>query len=136
MPMERAPQGAITDAVIATINAIPNVMVGDATDPDCEKPYAVIHTVSGPRYSGPMDNTEIGSTWLGQLIIALQQLLAETEPQVVIGQLQEELPEFLDIRPLLIDLLAFIETKAPEPEVRDAAEVLGGRLKNLRVLGQ
>ena len=82
------------------------------------------------------DSTEIGPTWLGRLIIGLQQLLAETEPQVVISQLQEDLPEFLDIRPLLIDMLAFIERKAPEPEVRDAAEVLGGRLKNLRALGQ
>jgi len=82
------------------------------------------------------DSTEIGPTWLGRLIIGLQQLLAETEPQVVIGQLQEDLPDFLDIRPLLIDMLAFIERKAPEPEVRDAAEVLGGRLKNLRALGQ
>jgi hypothetical protein len=82
------------------------------------------------------DSTEIGPTWLGRLIIGLQQLLAETEPQVVIGQLQEDLPDFLDIRPLLIDMLAFIERKAPEPEVRDAAEVLRGRLKNLRALGQ
>ncbi len=82
------------------------------------------------------DSTEIGPTWLGRLIIGLQQLLAETEPQVVIGQLQEDLPEFLDIRPLLIDMLAFIECKAPEPEVRDVAEVLRGRLKNLRALGQ
>ena len=73
------------------------------------------------------DSTEIGSTWLGRLIIALQQLLADTEPQVVLGQLQEELPEFLDIRSLLIDLLAFIEVKVPESAVRDAAEVLGGR---------
>ena len=82
------------------------------------------------------DSTEIGPTWLGRLIIGLQQLLAETEPQVVIGQLQEDLPEFLDIRPILIDMLAFIERKAPEPEARDAAEILGGRLKNLRALGQ
>jgi len=82
------------------------------------------------------DSTEISPTWLGRLIIGLQQLLAETEPQVVIGQLQEDLPDFLDIRPLLIDMLAFIERKAPEPEVRDAAEVLRGRLKNLRALGQ
>jgi len=82
------------------------------------------------------DSTEIGPTWLGRLIIGLQQLLAETEPQVVIGQLQEDLPEFLDLRPILIDMLAFIERKAPESEVRDTAEVLGGRLKNLRALGQ
>ena len=82
------------------------------------------------------DSTEIGPTWLGRLIIGLQQLLAETEPAVVVGQIQEDLPDFLEIRPLLIDMLSFIERKAPEEEVRDAAEVLGGRLKNLRAFSQ
>ncbi|MGP6089790.1 anti-phage-associated DUF1156 domain-containing protein [Antarctobacter jejuensis] len=82
------------------------------------------------------DSTEIGPTWLGRLIIGLQQLLAETEPAVVVGQIQEDLPDFLEIRPLLIDMLSFIERKAPEQEVRDAAEVLGGRLKNLRAFNQ
>ena len=82
------------------------------------------------------DSTEIGPTWLGRLIIGLQQLLAETEPAVVVGQIQEDLPDFLEIRPLLIDMLSFIERKAPEQEVRDAAEVLGGRLKNLRAFSQ
>lgn len=82
------------------------------------------------------ESTEIGPTWLGRLIIGLQQLLAETEPAVVVGQIQEDLPDFLEIRPLLIDMLLFIERKAPEQEVRDAAEVLGGRLKNLRAFSQ
>jgi putative DNA methylase len=45
------------------------------------------------------DSTEIGPTWLGRLIIGLQQLLAETEPAVVVGQIQEDLPDFLEIRP-------------------------------------
>lgn len=82
------------------------------------------------------DSTEIGPTWLGQLIIGLQQLLAEVEPQVVIGQIQAELPEFMEARPLLIDMLAFVERKASQPDVRTAAEVLGARMKNLRALGQ
>jgi putative DNA methylase len=82
------------------------------------------------------DSTEIGPTWLGQLIIGLQQLLAEAEPQVVIGQIQADLPEFMEARPLLIDMLAFIERKAAQKEVRDVAEVLGARMKNLRALGQ
>lgn len=82
------------------------------------------------------DSTEIGPTWLGQLIIGLQQLLAETEPTVVVGQIQEGLPDFLEIRRPLIDMLSFIERKAPEKEVRDAAEVLSGRLKNLRAFSQ
>ena len=82
------------------------------------------------------DNTEIGPTWFGRLIIGLQQLLREVEPSVVVGQMQEDLPEFLEVRPLLIDMLSFIERKAPKQEERDAAEILGGRIKNLRALNQ
>lgn len=82
------------------------------------------------------ESMEIGATWLGRLIIGLQQLLGEVEPQTVISQLQAEMPDFIEIRPLLIDTLAFIERKAPEPEVRHVAEVLGARLRNLRALGQ
>ena len=82
------------------------------------------------------ESTEIGATWLGYLITGLQQVLTETEPQVVIRQLQAELPDFMEIRPLLIDILGFIDRMAPEDEVRQAAEVLGARLRNLRALGQ
>lgn len=82
------------------------------------------------------DSTELGATWLGRLIIGLQQLLADAEPQVVISQLQTELPDFMEVRPVLIDQLQFIHLKAPEPEVRTAAEVLANRLRNMRALGQ
>lgn len=82
------------------------------------------------------DSTEIGPTWLGHLITGLQQLLAEVEPQAVIQQFQQDLPDFMEVRPLLIDMLEFMERKAPEAMVREAAEVLGARLKNLRALGQ
>ena len=78
------------------------------------------------------DATEIGVTRLGQLIIALQQLLKDTEAQVIVEQLRGEMADFLEVRSLLVDMLAFIERKAPESEVRSAAEVLGARLKNLR----
>ncbi|MFZ1643155.1 MAG: anti-phage-associated DUF1156 domain-containing protein [Candidatus Contendobacter sp.] len=81
------------------------------------------------------DSTELGATRLGRLIIALQQMLAETEPQTIISQLQAEMADFLEVRPILIDLLACIERKTPEPEVRPAAEVLGARIKNLRFGG-
>ena len=81
------------------------------------------------------ESNEIGSTWLGQLIIGLQQLLAEAEPQTVISHLQEELPDFMEIRLVLIDMLKFIENKAPEQTTRDVAEVLGARLRNMRALG-
>lgn len=82
------------------------------------------------------DGTEIGPTWLGHLIIGLQQLLAEIEPQAVIQQFQQDMPDFMEVRPLLIDMLGLMERKAPEATVREAAEVLGARLKNLRALGQ
>lgn len=78
------------------------------------------------------DATEIGATRLGRLVIALQQLLKDTEPQVIVDQLRGEMADFLEVRPLLVDMLAFIERKSPEPEVRAAAEVLRARLKNLR----
>ncbi|WP_153306725.1 hypothetical protein [Desulfonatronum thioautotrophicum] len=45
-------------------------------------------------------------------------------------------PDFLGARPVLIDILSFLEHKAPEPDARSAAEILGARLKNLRALGQ
>ncbi|MGR7919551.1 anti-phage-associated DUF1156 domain-containing protein [Zobellella denitrificans] len=82
------------------------------------------------------DSTEIGATWLGHLIIGMQQILDEKEPQSVISQLQADLPDFMEVRPMLIEILAFIEHKAPEKTTRDAAEVLGARLKNMRALGQ
>jgi adenine-specific DNA methylase len=78
------------------------------------------------------DATEIGVTRLGRLIIALQQMLKDTEAQVIVEQLRAEMADFLEARSLLVDMLAFIERKAPESEVRSAAEVLGARLKNLR----
>ena len=78
------------------------------------------------------DATEIGVTRLGQLIIALQQLLKDTEAQVIVEQLRTEMADFLEVRPQLVDMLYFIERKAPESEVRSAAEILGARLKNLR----
>ncbi|MDO4636489.1 MAG: DUF1156 domain-containing protein [Lautropia sp.] len=81
------------------------------------------------------DATELGVTRLGQLIIALQQLLKDTETQVIVEQLRSEMTDFLEVRTLLVDVLAFIERKAAEPEVRSAAEVLGARLKNLRFGG-
>ena len=54
----------------------------------------------------------------------------------MIQQFQQDLPDFMEVRPLLIDMLSFMERKAPEATVREVAEVLGARLKNLRALGQ
>lgn len=78
------------------------------------------------------DSTELGASRLGRLIIGIQQVLVEIEPQSIVRQLQVEMADFLEARPLLVDLLAFVERKAPEEQVRAGAEVLGARLKNLR----
>lgn len=78
------------------------------------------------------DTTELGPTPLGRLIIALQQLLQDKDPKGVVEQLKLDLPDFLELRPRLIDLLDFLHRKSRETAVRAAAEVLAARLKNLR----
>lgn len=82
------------------------------------------------------DSTEIGPTSLGRLIIALQQLIAEIEPQAVIRQLQLDLVDFMELRPVLIDLVKFIARKSNEIPIQEASEVLAGRLHNMRLLSQ
>jgi len=79
------------------------------------------------------ESTEIGPTWLGHLIIAIQQLLAEVEPQSVIKTLMEDLPDYLEIRPKLIDLARFLENKSSSETVRSAAEVLASRMQTQRL---
>lgn len=79
------------------------------------------------------ESTELGASRLGRVIVALQQLLKDTEPQVIVGQLQAEMPDFLEVRGMLADILTFLEHKVPEPDVRARAEVLAARLKNLRL---
>ncbi|MEN8129906.1 MAG: anti-phage-associated DUF1156 domain-containing protein [Pseudomonadota bacterium] len=82
------------------------------------------------------DSTEFGATWLGRLTIGLQQLLTDTEPQIVVSQLQAELPDFMEIRLVLIDILHFMQNKSPDEAVRGVSEILANRLQNQRALGQ
>jgi adenine-specific DNA methylase len=79
------------------------------------------------------ESTEIGPTWLGHLIIAIQQLLAEVEPQSVVKTLMEDLPDYLEIRPKLIDLARLLEKKSRSEKVRSAAEVLASRMQTQRL---
>lgn len=78
------------------------------------------------------DSTELGASRLGQLFVQIQQLLADIEPKTVVSYLQETMPDFFEVRPLLVDLLSFIEVKVPDQNVRDKAEILAARLKNMR----
>jgi putative DNA methylase len=76
--------------------------------------------------------TELGRSRLGRLILGLQQMLRETEARVVVEQFKREMDDFLDVRLLLAEVSAFLARKSPEQPVREAAEVLAARLKNLR----
>jgi putative DNA methylase len=76
--------------------------------------------------------TELGRSRLGRLILGLQQMLRETEARVVVEQFKREMDDFLDVRLLLAEMSAFLARKSPEQPVREAAEVLAARLKNLR----
>jgi hypothetical protein len=49
-----------------------------------------------------------------------------------VEQFKREMDDFLDVRLLLAEVLAFLARKSPEHPVREAAEVLAARLKNLR----
>ena len=79
------------------------------------------------------DSTEIGPTYLGKLIIALQQLLQDKEPQTVIDYLHSDIANFLEARPMLIDITEFIAAKTRESKVRDEAEILVARMRNQRL---
>jgi adenine-specific DNA methylase len=82
------------------------------------------------------ESTEIGVTKLGRLIIALQQLSKDTDPQIVVKQLQEDLPDFIESRPVLIDLIEFIANKSKQERICEVAEILASRIRNQRALGQ
>ncbi len=79
------------------------------------------------------DHTEIGPTPLGALIVAIQEFLADKEPEVVMANLRDAVPDYLHRRPLLIDMAAFIAAKARGPEIRRAAEAIASRLRNQRL---
>ena len=82
------------------------------------------------------DNTELGTTWLGRLMIGIQQLREEVDPQVVVKLISEDLPDLLAIRQHLVTMLRFMQVKLASEESRDAAELLADRLQTLRALGQ
>jgi putative DNA methylase len=79
------------------------------------------------------DRTEIGPTPLGALIIAIQEFLAEKEPAVVMANLRDALVDYLDKRPVLMDMADFIAAKARGPEIRRAAEAIASRIRNQRL---
>jgi len=79
------------------------------------------------------DRTEIGPTPLGALIVAIQEFLAEKEPEVVMANLRDAVPDYLGLRPKLVDMTRFIAAKARQPDTRRAAEAIASRMRNQRL---
>ena len=79
------------------------------------------------------DRTELGATPLAALVIAVQEFLADKDPEVVMANLRDAIPDYLHRRPLLIDMTAFIAAKARGPEIRRAAEAIASRMRNQRL---
>ena len=83
------------------------------------------------------ETSELGESLIGKLIVALQQLsTTTTEPEYVTIHLRNSVPDFILVRNDLINILEFIEVKSPESEIREAATILKGQLRNLRILNQ
>ena len=80
-----------------------------------------------------LESSEFGKTKLGRLVLAMRQLLGGAEPGAVAAQLQNDMPDFLTARAQLAEMLSFVERRAAEKEVRDCAEILGARLRNMRL---
>ena len=79
------------------------------------------------------DRTEIGPTPLGTLIIAIQEFLAEKDPEVVMANLRDTLMDYLHQRPMLMDMADFIAAKSRVAEVRRAAEAIASRIRHQRL---
>ena len=79
------------------------------------------------------DSSEIGPTYLGKLIIALQQLLQEQDPQGVLDYLNADVADFMAARPVLVDMVNFIAANSPSIKVQAVAELLLARLRNQRL---
>ncbi|MCF8004969.1 MAG: DUF1156 domain-containing protein [Chromatiaceae bacterium] len=98
------------------------------------KPNAArLKTVTEFKPRDLTERTEIGSTPLGALIIAIQEFLADKEPEVVMANLRDAVTDYLGLRPKLIDMASFIAANARQAETRRAAEAIAGRMRNQRL---
>jgi len=98
------------------------------------KPNAArLKTVTELKPRDLTERTEIGPTPLGALIIALQEFLADKEPEAVMANLRDAVTDYLGLRPKLIDMASFIAAKARQAETRRAAEAIAGRMRNQRL---
>ena len=79
------------------------------------------------------DRTEIGPTPLGALIVAIQELLSDKEPDVVTANLREAVVDYLHVRPMLVEMANFLAAKVRVAEVRRVAEAIASRIRQERL---
>jgi putative DNA methylase len=109
------------------VDEYPAVMA--STEPNAAR----LKSVTEIRPRDLADRTELGATPLAAVFIAIQEFPAAKDPEVVMANLRDAIPDDLHRRPLLIDMTAFIAAKARGPEIRRAAEAIASRMRNQRL---
>jgi putative DNA methylase len=98
------------------------------------KPNAArLKTVTELKPRDLTDRTEIGPTPLGALIVAIQEFMAEKDPEVVMANLRDAVVDYLAKRPVLMDMADFLAAKSRAAEVRRAAEAIASRIRHQRL---
>lgn len=78
------------------------------------------------------DSGEIGPTWLGAVIVGIQQTLKEMDSKAVLGNLMEAVgsSEYGHAKPKMEAIARYLSQKCDKIEVREAAEILANQIKN------
>lgn len=78
------------------------------------------------------DNGEIGPTWLGAVVVAIQQTIQEVKPKQVLGNLanSEGVKDYAHARPNLEAIARYLSKKCSDADVRNAAEILANQIRN------
>jgi putative DNA methylase len=97
---------------------------------------------NGARLKGAKDfkprdlaGTEIGETLLGQVLVAVQELLKEKEPSAVMDNLREAIPDYFQKRPHLQAIAQFLHDKRAKGYLEEAraAEIIANRVQTERL---
>jgi putative DNA methylase len=78
------------------------------------------------------DSGEIGPTWLGAVIVGIQQTLKEMDSKAVLGNMIESVgsSEYFHAWEKLEAIARYLSEKCDKIEVRDAAEILANQIKS------
>ena len=78
------------------------------------------------------DSGEIGPTWLGAVIVGIQQTLKEMDSKAVLGNIIESVgsSEYGHAKSKMEAIARYLSQKCDKIAVRDAAEILANQIKN------